>query len=479
MAPRRVVFINPHPPNRRGEESISTIVQMPLNLAYLAALTPVSWERELIDETVESALDERGEVAFGGADLVAITSLTYQTPRSYEIARACRRRGIKVVMGGMHASAVPAEAAAFADAVCVGDGELVWPQMLADFERGSLRPFYQGGHPPLSLLDRVHPDREWCRRRYGYRFSSIVTTKGCPFRCEFCSVPVFQGRKFRERPVEHVIREMEATSYRGLMFAEDNFYGYGRRSHERARRLFRTMVERGIWKDWFGFSTLATAEDSQLLEDMRQSGCFGMLVGLESTGEEALRLMVKDVNLRLGPARIAANVRRMHDAGLIVWGSVIFGADGDGADSFRRVADYVLEHSIDVLTFGISTPLPGTALHKRLLASGRIFRTRYPEDWRYYGTDSLTFKLRDMTLDQFVDGMHYLYRQLYTREAMGARFKRSLEATANARTAMFAHRVTRQWQGVFEQVLEGLELLYDSGAYPAERIGASAGAGAA
>src|SRR5438309_2347165 len=117
---KKIVFVNPHPPERRGEESISVIVQMPLNLAYLAALTPPSWEKDMVDEVVDTALDDDGNLTFD-ADVVAITALTYQSPRAYQVAAAARRRGMKVVMGGIHANAVPDEAARYVDAVCLGE----------------------------------------------------------------------------------------------------------------------------------------------------------------------------------------------------------------------------------------------------------------------------------------------------------------------------------------------------------------------
>jgi radical SAM superfamily enzyme YgiQ (UPF0313 family) len=464
----KLMLINPHPPLRRGEESISVIVQMPLNLAYLSSLTPPTWEKDMIDEVVDSALDDQGNLTFD-ADVVALTGLTCQSPRAYDIARAAKKRGMKVIMGGIHANALPAEAGRYVDAVCLGEAETVWSQILADLEAGTLKPRYDGGLPNLAMLAGVWPDREWCREKYGYKFSSIVTTKGCPFRCEFCSVPGFQGRAFRERPVEDVWAEMEATQYRGLMLAEDNFYGYSKRANGRARRLFQGMVERGIWKDWFGFSTLATANDEVMLDAMAKSGCFGFLVGLESNSEEVLKRMVKDVNLRLGVDNMARNVTRIHDYGMIVWGSVIYGADGDDWSSFPRMVEYIQEHSIDILTFGISTPLPETPLYHRLRKEGRIFRTDFPSDWFYYGTDHVTYKLQKMRLEDFVRGMEYTYEQLYSLEARRARFKRTLAATGNRRTSMFAYRVTQDWHAVFAQVIDHLHELYDSGAYPAER----------
>jgi len=461
----KLMLINPHPPGRKGEEDISVIVQMPLNLAYIAAMTPDHWEKDVIDETLELALDEKGEPTFT-ADYVGITAVTYQAARAYKIAQACRKKGMKVIMGGIHASVNPEEAMQYVDAVCTGEAELIWPKIFADMERGTLQKRYDGGLPELVHLKEVYPDREFMKQKYNYKFSSIVTTKGCPFRCEFCSVPTYQGRLLRERPPEDVWAEMEATSYRGLMFAEDNFYGYSARSKERALRLFRGMVERGIWKDWFGFSTLGTGDDSALLDYMARSGCFGFLVGLESDEEEVLRRMVKDINLKLGPQRVRDNIKRIHDHGLIIWSSVIFGADFQGPDSFKRITDYILSNSLDVLTFGISCPFPKTGLYNRLEKDGRIFRKNFPEDWVYYDTAHVTYQLERLTLDEFIEGMHYVYDHVYGKENLRERFRNTLKATGNIRNAMFAYRVSQDWQAVFEQVLDNLHRLADSGEYP-------------
>lgn len=461
----KLVMVNPHPPGRHGEESISVIVQMPLNLAYVAALTPPHWEKRLIDETLELAIDEDGELTFDDADLVAITAITYQAPRAYKIAAAARRKGMKVVLGGIHASVIPDEVRHHADAVCTQESELIWPQVCADFERGELQPFYHGGQLKLDVLHDIRPDREFMRQQYDYKYSSIITTRGCPWRCEFCSVPTFQS-KFRGRPVEDVLAEMESTSYRGLMFAEDNFYGYGPQANEHAKQIFRGMVERGIWKDWFGFSTLTTGQDQEALADMAKSGCFGFLVGLESDDEEVLRLMKKTVNLRIGgKENIQTAIHNIHEAGLIVWGSVIFGADGQGPDTFERMVEYILSNSIDVLTFGISCPFPNTTMHDRLAKAGRIFRTNYPDDWVYHDTANLTYTLDKVTLAQFIGGMEYVYKHIYAGDALRIRFRNTLKTNNNPRTAMFALRVGQDWKQVFEQVIQHLHDLYDSGEY--------------
>ena len=466
MKSKKLVLVNPHPAGRFGEEDIRVIVQMPLNLAYVAAHTPPEWEVDLIDETLEPAVDERGELTFE-ADLVGLTCLTYQAPRAYAIAAAARARGIPVVIGGTHATTATEEAQERCDAVVVGEAEGVWGRLLADLERGELQPLYDGCFPELDYL-RTYPRRELFQDKYAYKYSSIITTKGCPWRCEFCSVPMAQGRAFRERDVEDVIDEMEAVPFQGLMFAEDNFYGYKPDSNARARRLFRRMVERGVRKDWFGFTQFSTGHDREALGYMSESGCLGFLIGMESTDEQVLKRLAKGSNIKTGVANYPSAIRNIHEAGMIVWASVIWGSDFQTADQFKVMTDYILEHSIDVLTFGIHCPFPRTPLFRRMTAEDRMLRTDFPDDWIYYDTAHLTHTLSHMTLDEFVDGMQYVYDHLYGPENLRQRFVESLKRNGSRRTAMFAYKVGCDWDKVFRQVLDNLRALQASGLY--ERV---------
>ena len=461
---KKLMLINPHPAGRYGEEDIRVIVQMPLNLAYIAAHTPRErWDVDLIDETKDAAVDENGNLTFT-ADLVGITALTYQAPRSYLIAQKCRDRGIPVVMGGTHATTAPEEASRFVDSVVHGEGEMVWGQLLVDFERGELKPSYEGGFPPLEYM-KVRPDRDLFKDKYQYRFSSIVTTKGCPWNCEFCSVPLASGKTYRERDVEDVLDEMEETAFRGLMFAEDNFYGYRPNSNERARRLFKRMVERGIYKDWFGFTQFSTGHDPEALHYMSKSGCLGFLIGMESTDEQVLRKLRKGSNLKTGVANYPSAIKNIHDNGMIVWASVIWGADFQTKDCFKIMTDYILEHAIDVLTFGVHCPFPGTPLFKRMVQENRLLRPNFPDDWSYYDTAHLTHTLSHMSLEDFVEGMQYVYDNIYGAENLRNRFIKTLKANGNRRTAMFAYKVGSDWDKVFRQVLDNLYKLQESGLY--------------
>ncbi|MCQ4574301.1 MAG: radical SAM protein [Candidatus Brocadiales bacterium] len=465
---KKLVLINPHPQDHFGEENISVLVQMPLNLGYLAALTPKDWEVEVIDECIEVAIDgDTGDFTFDTSDvkLVGITAVSYQAPRAYQIARACKKHNIPAVIGGPHASTIPDEVAANADAAVVGEAEGVWAELVRDVEKGQLKKQYLGGLTPLNKLKGVHPDRELLKKKYGYRYSSIITTRGCPNSCDFCAVPIFQGRKYRERPVEDVLAEMAATDYKGLMFAEDNFYGHSKVSNERARSLFKGMTERNIIKDWFGFTALNTTSDEECLKYMASSGCLGILIGIESLDEEVLKSMNKRVNIRMGVESYIKGIENLHRHGIICWGSVIFGTDGDKKDNFKRMTDFALEVGMDVLTFGIYTPMPMTASFDRMTKEGRIFRNNYPRDWYYYNSNHLVFGLKDMPLEDFIEGMEYVYENLYSREALRKRFDKTLRETNNSKNAMFAYRVNIDWRMVFKSVIDDLKILSDSGVY--------------
>ena len=462
---KKLVLINPHPKGRHGEEDIRVIVQMPLNLAYIAAHTPrEKWDIDLIDEIHEAALDDDGKLTFD-ADLVGITSLTYQAPRAYKIAEQCKLRGIPVVFGGTHATTARDEAANLVDSVVVGEAEPVWGKLLEDFERGELQKLYDGDFPDLEYM-QVHPDRDLFKEKYGYKFSSIVTTKGCPWRCEFCSVPMSSGRTYRERDIEDVLDEMEATPFRGLMFAEDNFYGYKPDSNARARRLFRGMVERGIKKDWFGFSQFSTGHDLEALKDMSESGCLGMLIGMESTDPQVLKKLRKGSNLKTGVENYPSAIQNIHDNGMIVWASVIWGADFQTKGLLQghdRLHPGALHRHPD-----LRDPLP-LPVHAAVQAHGRgeapaagqlprrlvVLRHRPPDPHPCptcrWTTSSRACSTCTTTSTRAVP--------------CGSVSSSPSRRTAAAARPMFAYKVSSDWDKVFRQVLDNLYALRESGLY--------------
>ncbi len=464
---KKVVFINPHPKGNVGEENVSVLNQMPVNLGYLAAVTPPGWEFDIIDENEEDAVDDNGNLTFDGADLVGITAVTYQAARAYEIAQACREAGILTVMGGSHATMAPDEVAEYVDAVVVREGISIWQDIIGDLEEGGVKERYDGGLIPLESFKDIVPDRAFLKEKYKYRYSGIITTAGCPYACDFCAVPLIQGRRYRERPAVDVLDEMRSIKgiYRGLVLTDENFYGHSEPSHQRARDLFSGMVNDGIYQNWFGFTSLNIFQDDVVLESMVKSGCCGVLIGVESIDETALATMNKKVNLNITIDKYRQAIGAIRKHGIAFWGTMVFGNDFDTVESFDRVADFVLDANIDIMTCGVLTPFFQTPLFKRLQSEGRIFRNNYPDDWLYYTSHHLTYHLKGMSLEELIEGFEILYNRLYATEVLRERFRRSRSELDNDNSAMFAFRVNIDWQTVFRHLIDNLKSLLDSGIY--------------
>ncbi|OHB38951.1 MAG: hypothetical protein A3C38_08295 [Planctomycetes bacterium RIFCSPHIGHO2_02_FULL_50_42] len=472
---RKLVLINPHPIGNVGEENVSVLTQMPVNLGYLISLTPENWEVDVLDENETPAIDGNNNITFQGADLVGITSVSYQAPRAYQIAAACRKSGIPVVMGGVHATIYPHEVAQHVDTVVKKEAITIWDKLISDFEHGRLQKLYDGGLTPLDNLKIVYPDREFLKKKYGYRYSGITTTAGCPFNCEFCSVPQAQGQKYRERPVEDVLDEMQAIQgqFRGLVLTDENFYGHSKKSNERVRDLFKEMVERGIYQNWFGFTSLNIYKDDETLDYMVRSGCVGVLIGIESLNKDALESMNKHVNLRITIDKYYEAIKNIRKHGIAVWGTVIFGNDADTVETFDEVADFVLDSNLDIMTCGILCPFINTPLYKRLDAAGRLFRTNFPDDWVYYTSHHLVHILNNLSIQELTEGLERLQQRLWSPEVIRKRFQNSREVLNNNNSAMFALKVNWDWREVIAHFIENLQKLEASGVYQEalERIG--------
>jgi radical SAM superfamily enzyme YgiQ (UPF0313 family) len=465
---KKLMLISPHPPGNVGEENVSVLTQMPLSLGYLKTLTPGDWEVDVIDETQEPAIHPNGGgITFDGADLVGISAMSHQAPRAYEVATACREQGIPVVIGGWHPTSYPEEARPFVDTVCTREAFTAWPQIIQDFERGELKSHYDGGLHDLSILKDIRPDREFLRSKYNYRYTAAIASAGCPYTCEFCFIPLFQGRKYRERPVDDLVQELEEFKgqYRGMIWTDENFYGHSKLSHDRTVALYRSMAERGIKQNWFGFTSIHIAEDDEVMHWMAQSGSVGMLIGFESIQEETLKLLNKKFNHKATGGNYKRSLDRIHKHGLAVWGTLIFGTDTETPDVFERAADFVLDNDIDIMTCGLETPAPGTKFYDRLAAEGRIFRNNYPQDWQYGTAHHLLYLLKSMPLDEFIGGLEHMYDRLYTTEALRQRFARSRETLDNLAAAYFAFKVNLDWQQVFQHLIGNLKDLRESGEY--------------
>jgi len=402
---KKLLLINPAIYHGTKLNLASVLRLQPASLAYLASLTPSDWDIKVIDENIES-------FTFKDADLVGITSFTCNAPRAYEISEQYRRKGIKTVMGGVHASMLCDEAIQFVDSVVIGEAESVWGNVIHDFESNELKRFYRGEHTSLENLVRPRRDRYSDR----YLIDALVeTARGCPMDCEFCSVTTFHGRTYRQRPVEEVLDELEAIDGKNIFFVDDNILGYGEKAEKRAIQLFQGMIKRGLNKRWACQVGIDFANNPDVLKYAKKSGCLGVFIGFESLSEESLQGMHKVRNLQVGVRNYKGIIKNTHDYGIGIAGAFVFGSDGDTKDVFQRTTEFILDSKIDAAQLSILTPLPGTRLYTRLEQEGRLLRTNYPDDWKYYDFLEVVFKPTHMTPDELKEGVTQIYKQTTSR----------------------------------------------------------------
>lgn len=370
----------------------------------IAGLTPEDeWEIIVRDEHIESS-----EVD-GSVDLVGIQSYISSSGRANELAKLWRQRGSKVVMGGLHPTSMPNEAAKYADAVCLGPAEAVWPQILEDFKRGQLKKFYRGTPEGSAALVPI-PRRDLMNPR-GYLIRhTMVTSRGCPHACDFCYKTSFWGENYYEgRPISEIERELDTVDDRLVFFLDDNLLA--NRAH--ARALFQVLRRSGIV--WQAAASLDVAREPRYLEEAYEAGCRSLFVGFESISPENMRGNNKPVN---AATNYLEACRRFHDAGIMINGSFVFGFDCDGPDVFERTVEFAIEAKILTATFHVLTPLPGTRAFERMEADGRILH----RNWAYYDTDHAVFRPRRMTPEQLEAGHQRANRDFLT---YGSIFRRS------------------------------------------------------
>ncbi|MGD0282283.1 MAG: radical SAM protein [Dissulfurispiraceae bacterium] len=396
-------------PHEHSENSLSSPFKFQrVNLPLLAALTQPGHTITIVEEAY--APDDIDQ----DVDLVGITVLTELALRAYQVADTYRRKGVKVVMGGIHPTVLPDEALEHADAVVVGEAEGVWPQLVSDAASGQLQRIYRAGKA-TDLKGLPKPRRDLFPGTNGKGHIPIPvgveTSRGCPNDCEFCCIGQTLGQQYRVRPVQEVIAEIEAIDSPYIFFVDDAL-GLNRNA---AKKLFTEMIP--LRRRWLAQGTVSLAEDLELLGLMKRAGCLGLLIGFESVQKGTQNEVKKIKNLRID---FYEAMHRFHGEGFGILGSFVFGFDYENRDVFEQTLEFIMRSHMDVVQLRILTPYPGTRLYKRLSSEGRLLVS----DWWLHGypPDTLLFQPKAMTADELINGFARLIRQAYSFGAMTKRF---------------------------------------------------------
>lgn len=367
----------------------------PLGLATLAAFLDPEDEVELVDDHVEKLRTD------DVPDLVVIQVYITNAYRAYALADLYRARGCYVVLGGLHVTSLPDEAAPHADSIFIGPGEQTFPEFLKDFRAGSPKPRY------ISTAGRtihgIPPVRRDLIKRNRYLVpNSIVVTRGCPQHCHFCYKDAFYagGKSFYAQRVDEALAEIERLSGKHLYFLDDHLLG----DRRFAEGLFDGM--RGMGRLFQGAATVDSVLRGDLIERAAEAGLRSLFVGFETFSPENLSASNKKQNLARD---YAAVTRRLSDLGIMINGSFVFGMDDDGPDVFERTVDWAVDHGVTTATFHIQTPYPGTRLYSQMAAEGRITS----HDWDRYDTRHVVYRPAKLSPDALKAGYDRAYRDFY------------------------------------------------------------------
>jgi len=371
-------------------------------LAVAASIPRDQYEVVLTDENIETIdFDLK-------TDLVGISAMTSYVNRGYEIADRFRAKGVPVVMGGVHPSFMPQEALKHCDSVVIGEAELVIDQLLDDLKHGSLRGTYKSEtlHPmvgmPMPRYDLLKKNR-YVNRTF------VQTSRGCHQGCTFCAEPLMNGLKFRYRPVDEVIQEMENCGSRTISINDADFFG----TAERPKEVMRALKGRGI--RWQAGVTSKLAQDDRMLELAAASGCTMLSIGFESISRATLTSVHKHVNR---PETFAALVEKVHSYGIMVFGLFIFGFDGDDPSLFAETANFNISSKYDACAYSALTPYPGTLTWYEMKKANRIVSF----DWSMYDQGHVVYRPAQMSADELRIGLGDAYENFYSTSSIAGRF---------------------------------------------------------
>lgn len=367
----------------------------PLTLTTLAALVPEELHAEVIiyDESAgKIPLDIQ-------ADIIGITCITGTATRCYAYADYFRKKGITVVMGGVHPSMLPDEAMQHADSVMTGFAEQTFPQMLFDFKNNCLKSRYDQ-NCDYTIENRPIPRRELLEKKKYIITNTVEAVRGCSLPCTFCAYPAAFGRTVYKRPVREVVREIELLPSKTVLFPDVNLIT----DRSYAIELFTALIPLKVI--WVGLATSSVGIDDELIGVFRKSGCKGLLIGFESVCQESQNYVHKGVNKVSGYKEL---MDKLHDSGILVQGCFAFGSDGEDKSVFEQTVEIIQKCKIDLPRYSILTPFPRTQLYDQLEKEGRIIE----RDWAMYDVEHCVFTPAHMTKEELEEGITWAWKETY------------------------------------------------------------------
>ncbi len=390
----------------------------PLQLGLLAALTPTDVTVKLYDDRCEEIpYDE-------DTDLVAITVETFTARRAYEICREYQKRGVKVIMGGIHITLIPEEAAEIADSIITGDAESVWSEMIEDAKDGRLKKRYNAEFCPIPQQGII-TRRDLFEGKGYLPITLLQFSRGCHNGCRFCASSAYFKAKQYIRPVEEVVTEIKSQRRKLLFFVDDNIVA----DKEKAKELFRALIPLKV--KWVSQGSIDMLEDDELMKLMVKSGCLGNVIGFESINPDNMTAMDKKVNIKRAENAYHDEIQKLRDYGLQSWAAFTVGHDEDTMESIKKTCDFAIENKFTFAAFNILMPYPNTPLYEKLKSENRLL---YDGRWwlhENYRFNYASFLPKNMTADELTEVSFGCRSDFNSRMSI---FKRALDLKTNMRT---------------------------------------------